>query len=309
MCYAAELHPTRLERYVGCPFAFFVRDVLGLEAPDEPGESLEIEPLEFGSLAHGILERAYRRVIDEALDRDGALQAVAAAWQERCADAERRGVTGAALAWAVRRDMLLEDLLRSVHLDPVFRDEGERPLAVELRFGERHARIVTLELPDGREVRFAGRLDRVDETPMGARVVDYKTGGASTEGERLKRGLSVQLPVYQLAVRQTMGDEYEQVTSLYRLITRKGGFEELVLPGDETTAGARLSALVGEAMAAVEEGLFPRTSHKGCDYCDIGYACGVSSWARARKREHERLVGLVRLQTRGPEEVRSDEAD
>jgi len=43
---AAELHPTRLERYVGCPFAFYVRDVLGLEAPDEPGESLEIEPLE-----------------------------------------------------------------------------------------------------------------------------------------------------------------------------------------------------------------------------------------------------------------------
>ena len=304
---AAELHPTRLERYVGCPFAFYVRDVLGLQAPEEPGESLEIEPLEFGSLAHGILERAYERVIDDGLDRDGALAAVAVAWQERCADAERRGVTGAALAWAVRREMLLEDLLRSVRLDPVFLDRGERPVAVELRFGERYDRVVTLALSDGREVRFAGRLDRVDETPGGARVVDYKTGGGSTERERLKRGLSVQLPVYQLAVRQATGEGYERVTSLYRLITRKGGFEELELDGDEPTARARLSALVGEVAQAIEGGLFPRTSHKGCDYCDIRYACGFSSWARARKREHERLAGLVRLQTEGPEEVSPDE--
>jgi RecB family exonuclease len=304
---AAELHPTRLERYVGCPFAFYVRDVLGLEAPEEPGESLEIEPLEFGSLAHGILERAYARVIDDGLDRDGALAAVAAAWEERCSDAERRGVTGAALAWAVRREMLLEDLLRSVRLDPVFLDRGERPVAVELRFGERHDRVVTLALPDGREVRFAGRLDRVDETPRGARVVDYKTGGGSTERERIKRGLSVQLPVYQLAVRQTTGEAYEAVISLYRLITRKGGFEELELGGDEPTSRARLSALVAEVVEGIEGGLFPRTSHKGCDYCDIGYACGFSSWARARKREHERLAGVVRLQTEGPEEVPPDE--
>ncbi len=304
---AAELHPTRLERYVGCPFAFYVRDVLGLAAPDEPGESLEIEPLEFGSLAHGILERAYARVIDEGLDRDGALAAVAAAWEECCTDAERRGVTGAALAWAVRREMLLEDLLRSVQLDPVFLDRGERPVAVELRFGARHDRVVTLALPDGREVRFAGRLDRVDETPSGARVVDYKTGGGSTERERIKRGLSVQLPVYQLAVRQTTGEAYERVTSLYRLITRKGGFEELELVGDEPTARRRLAALVAEVVEGVEEGLFPRASHKGCDYCDVGYACGFSSWARARKREHERLAGLVRLQTQGPEEVSPDE--
>ncbi|MEE4274977.1 MAG: hypothetical protein V2J16_03825, partial [Thermoleophilia bacterium] len=77
--------------------------------------------------------------------------------------------------------------------------------------------------------------------------------------------------------------------------------------GDEPTARARLSALVAEVVEGVEEGLFPRTSHKGCDYCDIGYACGFSSWARARKREHERLAGLVRLQTKGPEEVSPDE--
>jgi len=302
---AAELHPTRLERYVDCPFAFFLRDVLGLEAPEEPGDDLEIEPLELGRLAHGILERAVRRVIDEGLDRDAALAAVAAAWRERCAEAERRGVTGAPLAWEVRRDVLLDDLLEAVRRDPVFARVGERPVAVELRFGERHGAPVTLELAGGAEVRFAGRLDRLDETPAGARVVDYKTGGGATERARLRHGLSVQLPVYQLAVRRLAGAAYAEVTCLYRLVTRRGGFAELPLEGDEDAARARLSALVGEILALIDEGVFARTSQRGCDFCDVSYACGVSAWARGRKREHGRLAGLVRLQTVGPgEEVR-----
>src|SRR5665811_1551333 len=61
--FAAEMHPTRLERYVGCPFAFLLRDVLGLEVPEEPGESLEMDVREFGTLAHAILQVAYQEVI------------------------------------------------------------------------------------------------------------------------------------------------------------------------------------------------------------------------------------------------------
>ncbi len=59
----AEMHPTRLERYVSCPFSFLLRHVFGLEAPDEPGESLEMEPREFGTLAHDILQRAFEQLI------------------------------------------------------------------------------------------------------------------------------------------------------------------------------------------------------------------------------------------------------
>ena len=44
----AEMHPTRLERFVSCPFSFLLRDLYGLQAPDEPGDSLEMDALEFG---------------------------------------------------------------------------------------------------------------------------------------------------------------------------------------------------------------------------------------------------------------------
>ena len=202
--------------------------------------------MEFGSLAHAILEDTYRQVIAGDLELDGALAAVSAAWRVRCAEAESWGVTGAALAWQVRRDVLLEDLREAVRRDPVFTTGGGSPLGVEWRFGDRHGNPVTLELDGGRVVRFAGRLDRVDLTATGARVIDYKTGAGGTEKQRLKDGLSVQLPVYQLAVRQAWSDARpgtrragSRVAVPYRLVTRRGEFADLPLPaGRGGRAGA-----------------------------------------------------------------------
>jgi RecB family exonuclease len=146
-------------------------------------------------------------------------------------------------------------------------------------------------------VRFAGRLDRVDVTPSGARVIDYKSGGGGTERVRIKERLSVQLPVYRLALRQAGDDDYDTITCLYRLITRRGGFEDLDLPQGEAESEQRLRALVADAVALVDAGMFPRTTRQRCDYCDVRYACGVSAWARDRKREHESLGPVVRLQS------------
>jgi RecB family exonuclease len=304
--FAAEMHPTRLERYVACPFAFLLRDVLGLEAPDEPGESLEMDAREFGTLAHDILQRAYEAVIGGDLGRDEALGAVAAAWQSSCLEAERRGVTGVALSWYVRRAMLLEDLLEAVRRDPVFVAGGGRPMGVEWRFGQAAGRLVALELPGGQTIRFAGRLDRVDATPGGARIVDYKTGKGTTEEKRLRNGLSVQLPVYQLAVRQAADADYDEIACMYRLVTRRGGFGELPLPDDEEVAGRRLRDLVAGVVALVDAGQFPRSTAGRCEYCDVNYACGATDWTRARKREHELLGDLVNLQRHGPHEVGDD---
>jgi RecB family exonuclease len=309
--FQAELHPTRLETYISCPFSFLLRGVLGLDAPEEPGDSLEMDVMEFGSLAHGILETAYSRVIDEGLDLAGALDAVTEAWRLHCAEAERSGLTGAALAWEVRRDVLLDDLREAVRRDPVFAADGS-PSGVEWRFGKLHERVVTLDLEDGRVVRFAGRLDRVDRTPSGARVIDYKTGAGGTERQRLKDGLSIQLPVYQLAVREwwsELGDggpEPAVISTAYRLVTRRGGFEDLILPADETSARARLRALVSGALHLVDAGRFPRTTRGRCEYCGVGYACGVSAWARARKREHEALAPVVSLQGPQPKDGGDD---
>jgi RecB family exonuclease len=193
-----------------------------------------------------------------------------------------------------------------VSRDPVFNEGGGRPRDVEWSFGAAADRPVTLEVSGGRTVRFKGRLDRVDASPTGARIIDYKTGRGATEARLLKDGLSVQLPVYQMAIRQAGEEEDVDIVCLYRLVTRRGGFEEVPLPGDEATAGRRLRNLVAEAVALVDAGLFPRSTAGRCEYCDVGYACGATDWTRARKREHESLGDLVSLQRTGPTEVSDD---
>ncbi len=312
--FAAEMRPTGLERYITCPFAFLLRDVFNLEAPDEPDDALDIDARELGTLVHEILQDAYQRVIAENLGLAGALAACEEAWQTCCRRAERRGATGAALSWQVRREILLDDLREALRRDPVFAHTDGRPVAVEWAFGTALGRPVTVDLPGGRRLGFAGRLDRVDGTAAGARVIDYKTGVGSTEKARSKEGLSVQLPIYQLAVRQAGAELFAgqggvapaTVTSLYRLVTRRGGFEDVTLPGDEAAAGASLSALVADAVELIEAGMFPRSTRGRCDFCDLRYACGVSAWARERKRHHEALAGVVRLQEPVREEAAGD---
>jgi RecB family exonuclease len=178
----------------------------------------------------------------------------------------------------------------------VFAAGDGRPFHVEWRFGARDARQVSLEVAEGIVVRFAGRLDRVDLVAGGARIVDYKTGSGRTEKERLKDGLSIQLPVYRLALRQTGGEDYEAVRCAYRLVTRRGGFVELALDDDEEVAEARLRHLVARTVALVDAGVFARSTGGRCEYCDVRYACGLTAWARTRKRGHGALSALVALQ-------------
>lgn len=303
--FTAEMHPTGLERYIGCPFAFFLRDVIGLEAPEEPDESLEMDARELGILVHEILQRAYTAVMTSDLDLDAALREVTAAWQVCGAQAEERGVTGAPFSWHVRRAMLLHDLHECVRRDPIFAGDG-RPVGIEWRFGEGVSRPVSLTVSAGRRVRFAGRLDRVDRTLSGARIIDYKTGKGDTEQKRLKKGLSVQLPVYQLAVRQNGGDQYGEVACLYRFVTRRGDFRDLPLSEDEAASGRRLSDLVSAVVRLVDGGVFARSPAAGCEFCEVAYACGVSAWTRARKRGHETLQSLVSLQSPGSTEEGND---
>ena len=270
---------------------------MGLEAPQEPDDELDMDPMEFGTLAHDILQRTYQAVIDDELGPAAAQEALHEAWQQCCDAAERRGVTGAPLAWRARREALRQDLGRALEVDPVFARADGRPVQVEWRFGQAFGRPVTLALGDGRSVSFAGRADRIDATGDGRRVVDYKTGAGATEQAHLKDGLSVQLPVYQLAVRQAW-PQAGAVTAEYRLVTRRGGFQPLPLPQDEQHTVARLARLVSDAAALVDRGMFPRTRRDRCDNCDLRYGCGTSAWTRARKRTHEGLRPVVELQSR-----------
>jgi RecB family exonuclease len=209
---------TRLQSWAVCPFAFFMEYMLGVEVVQNPERRLEIDPLDKGSLIHAILERFITEQITAGRagpwtgPRRRRLLAIA---EDVFTEYRERGVTGRAIFWRRDRDRILADLDEFAA-----RDDG-RPLATERRFDD-----VDYPLPDGRSVRFRGFIDRVDDTgPNSARVIDYKTGGASrytglSAEDPHQRGTHLQLAIYGTAARQHF--HRTDVETWYWFITDQG---------------------------------------------------------------------------------------
>ena len=117
-----------------------------------------------------------------------------------------------------------------------------------------------------------GRIDRVDRTPDGHVVVDYKLGSAATQAAKLREAgdTQLQLPIYAAAVRAERGGAIDAAfLSVRDAEARRLGADktadivERVLP-------ARLAEL-GERLRT---GAFEVAPHE-CRGCDFRTVCRV----------------------------------
>ena len=107
--------PTRLEAWATCPYRYFLSNVLGIAAPEQPEEIATISPLDRGSLIHAVLERFVRAAQeqgtvpqpDEPWNQDHSRLLLAIADGE-FREAEQRGVTGKPLLWEIARIEILK---------------------------------------------------------------------------------------------------------------------------------------------------------------------------------------------------------
>ena len=293
------MSPTRLEAWATCPYRHFLGNVLNLSAWETPEDVLTISPLERGSLVHAVLER----FITEAMDagppspREGwtptqreRLREIA---QEEFLDVERRGVTGRRVLWEVAQEDILQDLERFLDDDERHRaDEGMQPRHAEYAFGF-DGPPVAMALPSGGEVRFRGFIDRVDVAPDGLRavVMDYKTGSsrqyAKMKDDPLMAGKRLQLPVYALAVRETLLPE-AALRAEYWFTSANGGYTRVPVTFDAIDAQFRNTV---QAIAeGIRGGVFPANpgpsgfgGPENCRYCDFQRICPTNKlalWAR-----------------------------
>ena len=299
--FAAPVSPSAFETYLSCPFAFYLRYVLGLRVPDEPDEALAIEPVDLGKVVHEILQGAYAAAArGGAPTRELALAGLDEIAPRAFARAEARGLTGFPLSWRVVADEVLADLRRVVATDPCW-DDGLLPEAFEWSFGGDEAAPLP-ELQVGqRLVRFRGRIDRVDQDADGRRVrlVDYKTGKGKTEAELVGAGHDVQLPVYVLALLAGAERRAAEVVAEYRMVRRQGGFKTQPLPGDPDEVREGLRTTLAVAVAGIDNGFYPRLpDQQRCKFCDAADACGADRVAFAAKASDPRLRPLLGLEER-----------
>ena len=181
-----------------------------------------------------------------------------------CRDAEARGVTGRPLLWRFAQRRIRQSALLFLAIDMAARREhGAAPRAedLEVAFGEAGQPAVVVHLPASRTVRFRGRIDRLDRSPDGRRVVvyDYKTGdpryGPSLANDPVDSGQLLQLPVYAHAALALTG---ATEAAAYYWYTRDD-----MPPGEERgfTLDARVQdrfvEAVGAIVGGVDAGCFP----------------------------------------------------
>ena len=303
--------PTRLEAWATCPYRYFLSNVLGIAAPEQPEEIATISPLDRGSLIHAVLERFVR-----AAQEQGTVPQPDEPWNQEHSrllltiaegefrDAEQRGVTGKPLLWEIAQAEIRSDLSRFLEEDFDLRSKhGVSPHSVEGAFGISHHRDdeeppeepVEWSSAETGSIRFRGVIDRIDVSPDGsaALVLDYKTGGMSEytnmDKDPVRRGTRLQLPVYGLAARQLLGD-WVDVKVAYWFVSDKGNFKtrpQKPAPLDEMLES--FSNAVGTITGGIGKGIFPANPGKGnsnCTYCDFKNLCPTRRerhWERKRR--------------------------
>ncbi len=235
-----------------CGFRWWSGRVLGLREPEE-GES----PAVLGNIKHLALELAVRCATESGANGERLRAAVLERLEGCFEEAERRyGAHRILRSWALRRGEHLRRLRRAVEGEE-FLLPGAEVVGTEVRFeGE------------WRGLPVRGRLDRVDRTPQGAVLVDYKSGS----GASLPRP-DFQLVVYEEAAAPDLFPA-TAVEGAYYYSLSKGERIRLRKPEEgerEATARRMEGALVSGRL--VPDALEHDPRGQVCEHCAFDLVC------------------------------------
>jgi RecB family exonuclease len=194
---------SRLERYLKCPFQFYVANVL--QVAEEPEDETSRSPLERGRFLHELFEtffhewqaRGRGRITSREMQEARTLFAEVAEPALRSlppaeAELERARLFGSAVGSGIA--------------DRVFAMEAERGVEIRERLMEYELDgefTFTGEDGSGRAVRLRAKIDRVDVLGDGTfRLIDYKTKYVPD------RRTALQLPIYSSCVRTALSRQH-----------------------------------------------------------------------------------------------------
>jgi RecB family exonuclease len=287
------LSPTQLEDFGECPQKFLLKHILRVEDIDHPERELQIHHRDKGILDHRILEELYRSLdpadfriplpehlgprLDALVDAHfDEHEAIAPPFNRTVRDIERRATK------RILREFIAADVadLEASTLVPTF---------FEYRFGAKHRDKADHPEPfvvnaGGVPVHVEGTVDRIDAGRASARptyrIVDYKSGKALRHvnlGDKIDRGVRLQLALYAMAVAEFFRVEAEHVS----------GTIKPIIPGE--TKPAKFAFALHEKRAALLEtlelfirailsGTFPAFPNEdddfnSCKYCPVNHSC------------------------------------
>ncbi|MFM8305174.1 MAG: PD-(D/E)XK nuclease family protein, partial [Actinomycetota bacterium] len=301
------LSATSLEQWAHCPFRYFLSRVLRVEELERPEARERLAGTDRGTLIHDVLQEFVeghpRATPDEpwSPEERAELHATTVA---KCAAAEADGITGRAVWWELDRAKLTREIDGVLDTDEWARVHDETvPYALELGFGTAGDALppLTLALPGSAPVTFRGRIDRIDRSPDGSRILvfDYKTGMPNELDDitvdPVMRGRRLQLALYATALARAFPTAE---VGAYYWFTREheaDAFAGFTLDDDVAT---RRDAVLTTIVGAIGTGCFPAypgpDTFWGPDNCRFCAYDRVCPGDRVRRLERRRADPALR---------------
>lgn len=208
------LSTSKLQKYVECPFSFYLQ--YGLKAQNR--KSYEFSLPDAGSFMHEILldfstaldkEKMSWREVDKEWCRDAISIIV-----DQKTENKKDFILNSSGRYKYFKERYKRILTRAVWtVAQHIKSSGFTPSFYEASFGEKQDGMpaIKINLPSGNVVYFTGRIDRIDtyETEKGTYigVIDYKSGDSRFRLSDVYYGLKLQLLLY-LDVILTNADKY-----------------------------------------------------------------------------------------------------
>ena len=199
-----RLSASQIDRQADCRLSYFLR--YGLRA--EERKEAEVDPAEFGTYVHAVLEQTAREVMNLGGFHQVSLEKtleIAAACSEKYA-AERFGqLDSQRMAYLFRRNVQeLEMVVRELWQE--LSQSLFEPVDFEVAFGDGQQMNAIPIAGRNMDAQLRGFVDRVDIWNSGQtnyfRVVDYKTGRKDFDYCDVFNGLGLQMLLYMFALEQ-----------------------------------------------------------------------------------------------------------
>ena len=277
--------PTSLERYATWPLSFFLTDVLDARPLDALVLSSEMDSLHRGNLIHKVLENFLIRAIDEGAtppldylhellreESSKLKHSYGTFWVQVFFDRALEDIAGELDGWFDEHSRRVDRGWTARETEKGFGDPANKAGIVDpaIRAGIVDPEV-SIDLGNGRQIRFKGQVDRIDLSSAGQlQVIDYKTGSKSAL-EKLKSNppslgrTKFQLGVYGLFARNLEMAQSSDKTALasYWFTKHSGDVDSegdsacyVTISLDETFV-QEFEEDVRVVVSLIQEGLFP----------------------------------------------------
>lgn len=214
------LTQTRIETYVNCPFAYYLKYNIKLKE----GERAEFDARNIGSFVHSILENFFSELRESGECAGDVSSERKAEIAERAAKKYLSAVIDKSAPESKRTSILIDRLCRASMpiidgLCDELRGAEFIPRFFELKIdGENELlpRPAAFDIGEGNKAYVYGSIDRVDtytyksDPDVYVRVIDYKTGKKNFSPSDIDEGKNLQMFLYLKAITETDSQKFKE---------------------------------------------------------------------------------------------------